>query len=342
MAQGKITLRQIAQLAGTSKSTVSRVLTNDPRVAPEVRTLVQAVIDRSGYAPSTFARGLAGGRTGLIGAIASWITPGFFTDVVTGINQVATQQRAHILFSLAHDEQDFAAVVNRFCANRLVDGLVLIAPTAALFEEPVPINPIPLVLCAGRGYRKDNPWSQVHSVVTDNHGGMMEMMAFLAEKGHRSFLYLAGPTESHDARIREQGVRAFLRRHRGLKCEFLCIGQSIEQGRQGMTEHLRKRGRKSLPDAIVCFNDGLALGVMEALQAAHIRPGRDITVTGCDDDPVDGMVGLTTLRQPTVELGTTAAATLFELLDKSRRGKGPELHRQLPMTLVPRKFKTFR
>lgn len=342
MAEGKITLRQIAQIAGTSKSTVSRVLTNDPRVAPEVRALVQAVIDRSGYAPSTFARGLAGGRTGLIGAIASWITPGFFTDVVTGINQIATRERAHILFSVAHDDHDYAAILRRFCANRLVDGLVLIAPPAPLFEEPLPINALPLVLCAGCEYRKGNPWTKIHSVVTDNYGGMREMMAFLADQGHRSFMYLAGPEGSHDAIIRAEGVRAYLKEHRGLKCEFLAIGQSIPEGQKGMADILAKRGRKGLPDAIVCFNDGLAMGVMEALQDAGVRPGRDITVTGCDDDPADGVVGLTTLRQPMVELGATSAETLFQLLDKSRKDDPPELRRQLPMTLVPRKVKSFR
>jgi LacI family transcriptional regulator len=302
---------------------------------------VQAVIDRSGYAPNTFARGLAGGRTGLVGAIASWITPGFFTDVVTGINQIASQQRAHILFSVAHDDHDYAAVVRSFCGNRLVDGLVLIAPPETLFEEPLPINRIPMVLCAGQEYRKNYPWAEVHSVVTDNHGGMLEMMAFLAEKGHRSFLYLSGPDGSHDARIRAKGVRAFLRKQRGLKCEFLAIGQSIEQGRKGMADLLKKRGRKTLPDAIVCFNDGLALGVIEALQDAGVRSGRDVTVTGCDDDPADGVIGLTTLRQPMVELGSASAETLFQLLDKSRKGDPPELRRQLPMTLVPRKLRSF-
>lgn len=339
MPQGKITLRQIAQIAGVSKSTVSRVLTNDPRVSSQVRALVQSVIDRSGYAPSTFARGLAGGRTGLIGAIASFITPGFLTGVVGGINHVVTENRCHILFSVAHEEADYASVVNRFCANRLVDGLVLVAPRRGMFDQPLPINDIPVVLCAAREYRRDNPWYQVPSVVTDNYGAMQEMMAFLAREGHRSFLYIAGPSTSHDARVRERSVRTFLKEHPELRGEFMGGDQSVRRGVDYMTAYMKKRGRRPLPDAVVCFNDSLALGAIEVLENAGIRSGRDITVAGLDDDPAAEVVGLTTLRQPMRELGLTAAKTLFQLLDRSRGVEPPVLRRELPMTLVPRKWR---
>jgi DNA-binding LacI/PurR family transcriptional regulator len=282
---------------------------------------------------------LAGGRTGLIGAIASFITPGFLVGVVGGINRVVTDNRCNILFSVGLEDESYASVVNRFCANRLVDGLILVAPRKPMFDEPLPINDIPVVLCAGREYRRKSPWYQVPSVVTDNHAAMQEMMSFLAREGHRSFLYIGGPKTSHDAKIREQGVRAFLKQHSGLRGEFIGGAQSVRRGVTYMKAYLKKLGRRPIPDAIVCFNDALALGVIETLEKVGIRSGRDITVTGLDDDPAAEVVGLTTLRQPMWDLGMTAAKTLFKLLDRSRGAKPPELRTELHMTLVPRRYK---
>jgi DNA-binding LacI/PurR family transcriptional regulator len=209
-----------------------------------------------------------------------------------------------------------------------------------MFDEPLPMNDIPVVLCAGREYRRQSPWYQVPSVTTDNSGAMQDMMAFLVREGHRSFLYMGGPKTSHDANARERGVRTFLKQNPSLRCEFLGAShaQSVRRGVAIMRAYLKKLGRRSLPDAVVCFNDQLALGVIEALEGVGIRSGRDITVTGLDDDPAAEVVRLTTIRQPMWDLGMTAAKTLFQLLERSRGAEEPPLRQELRMTLIPRRY----
>ena len=83
----KLNLREIARLAGTSKSTVSRVLRNQPRVSDETRQRVQEVIEQHNYSPNLFARGLSGARTGLIGVVSQWMESGFYAEVIRGIDR---------------------------------------------------------------------------------------------------------------------------------------------------------------------------------------------------------------------------------------------------------------
>lgn len=325
----KLTLRQVAVFAKTSKSTVSRYLTHDPRISDSVRARIAKVIDEKGFAPNMMARGLAGGRTGLFGIVGGMITSGFAADVLNGVNSYLAPRNLHMLFTTAHEPNDFPAVISRLSRSRMIDGLLLIAPPVSLFETPSP--DLPTVLCATRDEKPGGLWSGVNSLFGDNEGGFLAVLDKLVATGHRRFLHLSGPRTNFDAIARCKTFRSFMRQHKDCRGFVKQSGFGEMDGWESITDYFSSKGHV-VPDAIVCFNDANAMGVLRALKTKGIVNGVDITVTGCDDDPFAAGLGLSTIRFPNYEMGANAAEILKGLIDRIVEAK--PLHQKMPVQLV--------
>ena len=133
----RLNLVEIAKLAGVSKSTVSRVLLNQPRVAAETRTRVEHIMKAHNFQPSLFARGLAGGKTGLIGVLARWMESGFTAEVIRGINDEVKKRGGHLLCTFAPGIDEYITLWRRFVGGGQVDGAILIAPPVDLYDQKV-------------------------------------------------------------------------------------------------------------------------------------------------------------------------------------------------------------
>ncbi|MFH0907460.1 MAG: LacI family DNA-binding transcriptional regulator [bacterium] len=309
----RLTLRHVAQLARTSKSTVSRVLTNHPSVSPSTRTRIEAAIQKHGYLPNLFARGLAGGKTGLIAAIVSEINGGFFAEVLKGIDQVVHQNGSHVLSSFAHGTEDYIHLWKNMAEQGRADAIVWIAPPAELLAEPCEGAAIPCVLCACRPSRAAKGWENVSSVTVGNRQGMTEILQHLAKRGCKSIVHLAGPKNVYDAQERLQGVKAFAALRPELTVDIVQAGLTRELGYRAVVDYLARH--KDPPDAIVAFNDATAYGVLQALREINIPvPGRT-RVTGCDDEDAASAVGLTTLHMNMVNVGQEAARLIYGALN---------------------------
>ena len=319
----RLTLRQIAQLARTSKSTVSRVLTNHPSVSPQTRTRIEAAIEKHGYLPNLFARGLAGGKTGLIAAIASEINSGFFAEVLKGVDQVVHQNGGHVLSSFAHGADDYIRLWRDMSEQGRADAIVLIAPPVELLAEPFEDSTLPCLLCACRPARAAKGWDNVSSVTVGNRQGMTEILQHLAERGCKTIVHLSGPKISFDAQERIQGVKAFAALRPGLTVDIVQAGQTRDVGYSAVIDYLSKH--KDPPDAIVAFNDATAYGALQALKEMNIAVPDRTRVTGCDDEDSASAVGLTTLHMNMVNVGQEAARLIYRALN-NREARQPAEH----------------
>lgn len=330
----RLTLRQIAQLARTSKSTVSRVLTNHPSVSPSTRMRIEAAIRKHGYHPNIFARGLAGGRTGLIATLATEINSGFFAEVLKGVNQVVKQNGGHVMSSFAHDNSDYIHLWQSLSEEGRADGIILIAPPAEILAEPYsPEEQPPTVLCACRPGRNSKGWDRASSVTVGNQQGMTELLQHLAERGCRHVAYVAGPRNVFDAEERLTGVKMFAALRPGFTLDILQGGQDREQGYQTILDYMSKR--PGPPDAFVAFNDSTAFGVLQALKEIGVAVPAQARVTGCDDEDAAAAVGLTTLHMNMVGLGQEAARLLYRQLG-NREGMQPAEHVVIDMQVKAR------
>lgn len=309
----KLNLRQIAHLAGTSKSSVSRVLTNHPHVAARTRERIERVIRDHGFRPNVFARGLAGARTGLVAAITAEMTSGFYAEVLKGIDQVVSERGGHVLSTFAHGPEDYARFWQRMADTRQTDGIILIAPPLELFTTTPHPDDFPIVLCASRPPPDAAPgWERVATATVTNREAMTELLRALHERGIRRIAYLAGPANVYDANERRQAVRDFAREHEDWQVDVVQASHGREVGYEVSLAYLQSR---PTPQALVCFNDATAYGALRALRERGLSE-RDVLVTGCDDEPAAEVMALTTLHMPMPELGQIAGRLLLRQLDQ--------------------------
>ncbi len=317
----KLNLRTIARLAESSKSTVSRVLTNHPNVAPKTRARIEAVIKKQKFQPNVFARALAGGRTGLVAVLASEMNSGFFAEVIKGINQIAQQHACHLLSSFAHSTEDYIHLWKEFLSGGRADAVILIAPPLAIYKEKLEDVDFPSVLCSSRPLPDTEGWGQMDSVTVNNRAGIHEILNHLVLQGRTSILHLAGPSDIYDASERRRAFEEYCAQHPKVRGEVLEIPQSCEGGQEAMAQRLKKGA--PLPNAVVAVNDLAAIGALSVLRDAGLRIPGDMVLTGCDDDPSSNALGLTSLRMPMVEIGRVAATFLYENLENKREQLGP-------------------
>lgn len=323
----KLNLREIAALAGTSKSSVSRVLTQHPHVAPATRARIERVIRKHGFSPNPFARGLAGGRTGLVAAIASEINSGFYAEVLKGIDQVVSRHHGHVLSSFAHEPGDYIAFWQQASRRRQVDGIILIAPPMEIFRARVRPDDLPAVVCAARPPDgAASGWDRLSTATVTNREGMTALLETLLGRGVRRMVYLAGPGNVYDANERRAAVLAFAAAHAEASIEVIDAGHTRQEGLAAAAAYLRAH---DAPQAFVCFNDATGYGALQALREAGWSR-EQVLVTGCDDEPPAAVMAMTTLRMPMPELGQLAAEMLLE----SIAGKSPPRHAVVNLELT--------
>ncbi|MBU4337560.1 MAG: LacI family transcriptional regulator [Actinobacteria bacterium] len=327
------TVYDVASLAGVSIATVSRVFRRPQEVTAQTRETVQRAVRELGYVPSGSARSLAARRSGAIGLCfpdfdgMDEIEPLHFSDepvvvrqdpahglkpspdryiaeVMRGVQLEAWRHATAVTVAIANGRR--GAEVFDDLAGR-VDGLVTLSRTIPDEQLMHFARRLPVVVVAGPRAGDD-----YDHVTTDNAGGMRALTEhLLTDHGVRELVYVAGPAASPDDRARFSGFRAALR----------AAGLQPPRGPVARGAFTRSGGREvgrtllaagPLPRAVVCGNDQMALGLLDVLAGAGIRVPQDVIVTGFDGI-VPGDLSrprLTTVRQPTIELGRAAVELL--------------------------------
>jgi LacI family transcriptional regulator len=298
-----VTIRDVAQAAGVSPSTVSRALTVPDKVDERTRERVLALAASLGYRANRAARGLITGRTGNLGLLVPDLANPFFPGLVKGIQARALESDYQVFVVDTDEDASAEPELIRQLAKQ-VDGLLLCSPRMrpGPLREATEAAPTVLVNRAVPG---------ASSITFDNAEGARALIEHLAGLGHRAVGYLGGPAGSWSGAQRLRGVREGCARSGVVLHELGGVAPTFEGGTSAVETVL------SAPvSAVVAYNDLVAIGLLQALAERSVDvPGR-LSVVGFDDIPMAGMIrpSLTTVAMPLDRAGREAVDLLLGML----------------------------
>lgn len=314
------TIDDVAEKAGVSKATVSRVLGGSfTHIRPETKQRVEDAIQALGYRPSAVARSLSSRRTFTVGMLVSDVANPFYGDVIHGVEDTAIAAGYNVLLANTNYDAERGLALVRSLVDRRADGALVMSSSASdeWLDELVASNTPAVVLdFAGRHM------PGVSTIEVDFSPGIEEAAGHLLSQGHRRFAHVAGPLNLKTSRDRRD---AFLKglAAGGVRPEDVLIATgdlTIDGGRKAW--RLLSEQRRA-PTAVFCANDLMALGVLSSARSDGLRVPGDLSIIGLDDiwlasqfDPP-----LTTVALPRYEIGALAMELLLRLL----RGQEPEL-----------------
>jgi LacI family transcriptional regulator len=304
-----VTIQDVAEAAGVSVSTVSRVLNGKVDVASETQDRILSVIDDLGYTTNLAARSMRSQKKNLVGLIMPDIAYPFAIEVMKGVNQAIAESEFDLLVYTTGDvrksgrafhEQKYVSLLT----NSISDGVVIVAPVAGEFNIDAPIVSIdPLA---------SNPnYPAVHAT---NYQGALEAMEYLLEMGHRRIGFISGRAELESSNRRMKGyLEALEKAGIPIDEELIASGDyTTETGVRG-TKQLLSLGNP--PSAIFASNDQMAIGVFQVAEELGIRIPEDLSVIGFDNIAESKYMGLTTVDQFISEMGYVATQMLIKLIN---------------------------
>jgi LacI family transcriptional regulator len=304
------TIREVAKLAGVAPITVSRVINNSGYISPETRERVQAVIEQLGYVPNTLARSLRWHQTGTLALVLTDITNPFWTTVVHGVEDAASQSGYSVILCNTNESNEQENQYVNVMLQRQVDGILLAPVCSGSGEGPVRLiqrQKVPVVVLDRRlsGVSAD-------TVRCDSVQGAYDLTRMLIECGHRSIVLLSGPDNVSTATDRVMGFQRAIE-DAGLVFdpEMVRYGQFTVQSGFDLAKQLVAQG--SVPDAIFAGNNFLAVGALRALRMSGLRVPEDVSLVGFDDLPADLLIDpfLTVAAQPAYRMGYEATRLLL-------------------------------
>jgi LacI family transcriptional regulator len=303
-------MREVAAAAAVSVGTVSNVLNSPDKVAPATVARVHAAIEELGFVRNDAARQLKAGRSRSVGLVVLDVGNPFFTDIARAAEHRAGEHNLTLLLGTSDDDlRRERAYLDAFDEQR-VFGL-LVSPIGddldRLRASQQRGTPVVLVDRDGSGTPFD-------SVAVDDVAGARLAVDHLCAIGRRRIAFVSGPTELRQVRDRLRGAREAVAEVAGAELEVIDTpALTVLEGRAA-GERLLARPARRRPDAIFCANDLLAIGVLQALALkGDIRVPDDIALVGYDDIDFarSAVVPLTSVRQPTRAIGTTAVDLLM-------------------------------
>jgi len=322
--------KDVAQLAGVSTATVSRVLNSPDRVDAETRRLVNEAVVKLRYVPHGAARALRSHRSRMIGAVVPSFSYALYARTTSAMQAVLDSKGFSLVVAEHHYDLKAELRITELLLGRGVDALVFVGvdhdpALFALLED----HGRPYVLTWGVDPMRRHP-----SIGFDNRAATFEMTRHLIGLGHRRFGLLSAVTEGNDrATERGAGMRAALAQA-GLELDERLVRYGsidLAAAAEMMRDMLQTRER---PTAVVATNDVFAVGAMMACREQGVPIPGEISITGVDNTDLGATQTppLTSIRTPIVEIGRAAAEQLIARLE----GRPHVAFQTLPFELVPR------
>lgn len=316
------TIRTVAEHAGVSPSTVSRVFARPELVAEDARRRVLASAAELGYRPNPVARSLARGRTGNLGLIVPDIANPFFGPLIKSVEKQARGQDLS-LFVADSDEHVAEELALARAMAKQVDGLVL--ASSRLPDERIrELNGVAPVVLVSRNVEG------IPAVLTPPDQGLRQAVEHLHALGHEAVVFLTGPTEFYANKERSRALHE------------VCAERGMPLSELGPFQPRFEAGVRAADlvlahdaTAVVAYNDQIALGLMSRLAERGRKVGRDVSVVGIDDSWIARMVSpsLTTVRVPAGAAGAEAVRLLVDLVSSPQDGARTV---ELPTELIVR------
>lgn len=323
-------IRQVARQAGVSIATVSRALTTPDKVSEKTLKKVLAQVERSRYKPNLLARNFRSKRAYSVVVLVPNIANPFFAEIIRGIEQVGQQHGYAVLLGDTEGREDREAYYVGLVETRQADGVIQLHPRLPKAARGANGSlEIPLVNACE--YIENAPCPRVG---IDNAAAAREMTEYLLKLGHRRIGVVLGPDSSPLTRERLRGYKLALRAAR-IAPDVALIEQGDFTMSSGHVAAEKLFKIKHPPTAIFCFNDEMALGAIRFLKSTGRSVPQDVSVVGFDDIEFASFCDppLTTIEQPTREIGHKAMSLLFDLLNGGKAEPG--MH-TLPSKLIVR------
>jgi LacI family transcriptional regulator len=319
----RMDIHTVARMANVSIATVSRTINHFPTVNPKLAKRVWEVIKELDYLPNTQARALVSGRSRLLGLIISEITNPYYPELIQGFENVAVEHGYEILISSTnHDAERMKRCIRRM-VERKAEGVAVMSSSIEepLLEQLVDRKmPLVFVDVAPAG-------PEISLLRVDYHHGIRQGVQHLAALGHRDIAFVSGPLSRPSALSR---LAAFQRavEECGIKADPGRIIEGDHTMEGGMAAAEKLLTGTSLPTAIMCSNDMMAIGVLHKAYRAGLRVPDDLSVIGFDN------IHLTQMTIPpltTVQMSCSALARAAVMALRAQIEKTPSLKSDAPI-----------
>lgn len=311
-------MQDVAQRAGVSTATVSRVLATPDRCAEATRRVVLAAVESLGYAPNSAAKSLRTLRTEKIVVSVPDIANPFFSSVIRGVEDAAQAAGYAVLLGDTRHDVEREELYAGMLARRQADGLIFLGHRLpATLSELVKRRGGRAPIVNGCEFSPDLGVSSAH---IDNAKAAGETMAYLYGLRHRRIGVVTGPMASPISRDRLKGAQAAAAAHDAKHLMRVAVGDfSIESGAREAHEMLLAA---EPPTAIFCFGDEMAIGALDAIRKAGLACPDDVSVVGFDDIRYSSFTvpPLTTTSQPMEEIGRETVRLLLGVLNEQLTG----------------------
>lgn len=310
----RVTITDIARLAGVSPGAVSFALNGRPGVSEQTRRRILEIAEEHQWLPSSAARALVGARAGVIGFAVNrraetLSAEAFFTDLIAGAQSALAEHRIGMQMVLVSSIEEEVATYRRWHSANQVDGVLVIDP---LEDDPrlsvLTDLGLPAVVIGSHASADAEP----ATIWLDDSQVAHSVFDYLGALGHRSIVYVAGPSEFQHTRLRTEvltGLEA-----RGIVGEVITTDFSPAAAASATRRLLSRAGR---PTSIVYDNDVMAIAGLRVAQEMGIAVPDDLSIASFDDSVVAGLVhpSITCITRDTFRLGADAAGFLLEQID---------------------------
>jgi len=332
---GSVTIDDVAEKAGVSIKTVSRVVNKEPNVRERTREKVLEAIKALNYRPNQSARGLAGRRSYLIGLLYDNPSPNYLANLQAGVLAACQEVSYGLALSpVAFGDPDLVESVLSWMRQSAIDGVILTPPLSDSEElvSAIKAEGVPSVIVSSVGP------GGVPAVVIDEKEAAHQMTKHLIDAGHTAIGFIKGHPDHYASIHRYQGFAEAME-EAGLPVDPSFVKQGYFDFDSGKAAGEELICAKHRPTAVFASNDDMAAGVMHIAHRLKMEIPQDLAVAGFDDTPLSRQVwpNLSTVRQPIRMMGQCAGELLLQSIGgESKKHVDPNTFKQLDFEMKER------
>lgn len=308
------TIKDLARELKLSPSTVSRALRDHPDISPRTKKLVISLADKLDYHPDSIAQSLQTKKTKTIGVIVPEIKQPFFASVINGIEELAYAAGYTIIVCQSNETADREVLVTRSLGSHRVAGLLVSLSRSTKNLDHFKVlqrRGVPIVF-----FDRVSNDIEASKVVVDDYKGAFEVVRHLIKCGYKRIAHLAGPRNLSISKFRLKGYRDALQESNLPFDESMVVYGGLDDT-DGIVGFQKLLNLETLPDAIFAVNDPVATGAFVMIKEQGLKIPADIALAGFSNTYMTSLLDppLTTVEQPSYEIGKTAAQLLMEQIN---------------------------
>ena len=311
------TITDIAKTLGISPSTVSRALSDHRDIKTSTKNQIKKLAKELNYKPNLIAQSLKSNKTTIIGVIVPEIKHDFFASIISGIEEVAYDSGYTIIVCQSNESFEREVINTNVLINQRVAGIAASISQCTITNEhfrAVIERGIPLVF-----FDRDIKGINASKILIDDAASAYMAVTHLIDKGYRKIAHFAGPKALSVCKHRLNGYIDALKSARiPVDNNLICYGGMHENNGYDSMDYLLKK--KLIPDAIFAVNDPVALGAYQRIKEAGLKIPGDIGIVGFSNNKITSLLepALTTVNQPSFEMGKKTAEVLIEIIESKK------------------------